>query len=567
MNIQLMQRGVGLGLVLLMAGCGTLRPTAPETPAKKDPNQPSKLDAMKLDTPVPAGYMPMAPEANSVRQDLYRAAHGVRAMRNRINTLSDLLATPEGAAEAAAQLRGQREALLATAAGLRDAKVRLDQMMAALPEQDAGVIRLQAEVKSLEAKLLADRQAADHELKQLRETLAAERAQLQTRIDQLTREQAQPPPPATPAPDVAAMNKKLELARLRILMEIEKSTKLEQQVRAAQTDLDSDIGKLKRQLEAAQKQGQRDRAIAAEREKQIQELRSALAARTRAAEEAKPIAVMAEPPTVAPAQIVAPAPAPAPAPTLAPAPAPVPDMAAKPPAEVVSAPVPTAAPEPEPTAPALELTTPAPEPAAATILLGGEPTGKPDPTPVQQVAAANVALQQGNLARAMALFRAALARDDSLVGARIGLAACAFSMDDMTEARRRIDEVLAGDPRNAQALGLRGIVNWRQGRLQEAEEDSARAVAGSPGDAQLLNYRGIILHAMGRTTEAISAVQSAVELDAGNADAMLNLAILLAMSKPPDVAGALSWYERALAAGAARDEGLDRLQKKQGGTP
>ncbi len=171
------------------------------------------------------------------------------------------------------------------------------------------------------------------------------------------------------------------------------------------------------------------------------------------------------------------------------------------------------------------------------------------------------------MARALILFRAALARDDTLVGARIGLAACAYSMDDMEVALRRVDEVLATDAHNAQALGLRGIINWKQGRLGEAEKDAGLAVARAPADAQLRNYHGIILHAAGRSVEAVKEIRKAVELDPANGEAMLNLAILLATEKPIDVEGAADWYRKALAAGAARDEGLDRLLQPIAGTP
>ena len=215
---------------------------------------------------------------------------------------------------------------------------------------------------------------------------------------------------------------------------------------------------------------------------------------------------------------------------------------------------------------------PAPEPAPVVTETAPEAPAKPvkekagQLTPIQQVASANVALQQGNLARAMALFRAALAADDTLVGARIGLAACAYSMDDLEGARARLEEVLGGDPQNVQALGLRGILNWREARLTEADDDSARAVAGSPNDAQLRNYRGIILHALGQSSEAREQLREAVRLDPGHAESMLNLAILLASATPPEIKEAAEWYDKALAAGASRDEGLDRLLQ-QGSAP
>ena len=57
---------------------------------------------------------------------------------------------------------------------------------------------------------------------------------------------------------------------------------------------------------------------------------------------------------------------------------------------------------------------------------------------------------------------------------------------------------------------------------------------------------------------------TAVKLDPANGEAMLNLAILLSTSgKSGDLKAATAWYDKALAAGAARDEGLDRVLRRK----
>lgn len=291
-----------------------------------------------------------------------------------------------------------------------------------------------------------------------------------------------------------------------------------------------ELAALQKELAAARRQSERERAIADEREKQLKSLREAMDARPQ------------QPAPAAPS---------------------VPEVTEAEAAESHPADTPPPAPE--------SVEAPAPEPVVEAIpekpRASAGRSKKEKLTPIQQVAAANVALQQGNLARAMTLFRAALAEDDSLVGARIGLAACAYSMDDVVTARTRLQEVLDSDPQNVQALGLRGILNWKEGLLGEADEDSARAVEGSPNDAQLRNYRGIILHGLGRPGEAMVEMRKALELDPGHAEAMLNLAILLAAGPEANLEEANTWYEKALAAGAARDEGLDRLLLNRGTAP
>jgi Flp pilus assembly protein TadD/predicted nucleic acid-binding Zn-ribbon protein len=419
----------------------------------------------------------------------------------------------------------------------------------------AGLASLQMDLAALSNRLSAPwpSTAADPGtkagLEKLQSDVAQEQALLRTRLAELGRQleavRSAPPSAAEPAAstrDLAEAAEREQQVRSAALAE---EARLQNEIAALRKQLDAaqsrsdnarELKKLQKELEEAQRRGDRDRSISEEREKQIRALRDALQAR----DEIKP------------------APAPVVAPVIEPTPVPEPAVVTE---EEAARSEPAQAPDPAPDiAP-----TPTPEPAPVVETAAPVETPKPAKekrgqlTPIQQVASANVALQRGDLARAMALFRAALAADDSLVGARIGLAACAYSMDDLEGARTRLEEVLAGDPQNVQALGLRGILNWREGRLTEADDDSARAVAGLPGDAQLRNYRGIILHALGQSTEAREQLREAIRLDAGNAESMLNLAILLASASPPDLKEATEWYDKALAAGAARDEGLDRL--------
>lgn len=418
----------------------------------------------------------------------------------------------------------------------------------------AGLASLQMDLAALSNRLSAPwpSTAADPGtkagLEKLQSDMAQEQALLRTRLAELGRQleavRSAPPAAAEPAAssrDLAEAAEREQQVRSAALAE---EARLQNEIAALRKQLDAaqsrsdnarELKKLQKELEEAQRRGDRDRSISEEREKQIRALRDVLEAR----DEIKP------------------APAPVAAPVIEPEPVPEPAVVTEEEAaRSEPAPAPEIASEP---APVVETAAPVETPKPAKEKRG-------ELTPIQQVASANVALQRGDLARAMALFRAALAADDSLVGARIGLAACAYSMDDLEGARTRLEEVLAGDPQNVQALGLRGILNWREGRLTEADDDSARAVAGLPGDAQLRNYRGIILHALGQSSEAREQLREAIRLDAGNAESMLNLAILLASASPPDLKEATEWYDKALAAGASRDEGLDRLLQ-QGSAP
>jgi len=223
--------------------------------------------------------------------------------------------------------------------------------------------------------------------------------------------------------------------------------------------------------------------------------------------------------------------------------------------EVMSRP---AVPATEPTRPAAAPAKPEPAPAPAVAT-------KEDTAGVYRtVADGHRALKTGDLARARELFNAARAAQPDLAGALLGLAAVAYQVDDLKEARSLTDQVLAKDRRNAQALGLRGLVLWREGFVRDGVRDCARAVDLDPADPLLRKFYGITLNARGQTEEAIEQMRKAVELDAADGEAKLNLAILLATAKKPDFAEARRVYDQALAAGVTRDPELDKLLE---GTP
>ncbi|HMP77073.1 MAG TPA: tetratricopeptide repeat protein [Kiritimatiellia bacterium] len=271
----------------------------------------------------------------------------------------------------------------------------------------------------------------------------------------------------------------------------------------------AETGALRASLEREREHQERLRALVAEREKEVRDLREA----NRAQQDAL-------------RRLPAPAPAPAPA----------------------SAPTPALAPQPAPV--------PAPAPAAKAA--------EDDSTSVfRMVAEGQRALKAGDLARAKERFDAARARDPNLAGALMGLAAIAYQIDDLKEARRLVDDVLAKDARNAQALGLRGLIRWREGFVRDGVRDCERAVELDPNDPLLRKFLGITLNARGRTEDAIREMRKAVELDPSDAEAKLNLAILLATGAKPDVAAARGFYEQALKDGAAPDPALERLLKAQ----
>lgn len=287
---------------------------------------------------------------------------------------------------------------------------------------------------------------------------------------------------------------------------------LEQAVARARTDLKeqatSEAAGLRVALEREQQQVARERAVAEERAKEVRDLRKALDARDALIKKGSSSA----PPAV---------------------------ESAPPPAPVAKASQP---------APPVDL--PAAKPVASPAVTGSV---------VKLVTAGNVALRQGQLAKSEELFRAALQQDPQSLGARLGLAAGSYQGGDLKAARALVDDVLKEDRSNAQALGLRGIIQWREGFLSDALRDCARAVESDAHDAMLRKFYGIVLHARKRQDDATEQMRKAVELDPADAEAKLNLAILLATARSPQLDEARRIYEEALAAGVSRDLALDQI--------
>ncbi len=149
-----------LCLLLVMAmvsGCA-------KVPRSRLPAPESSLLPIAAKDADPVAVVELAPLASDVaalNDDLFRVAHAVRALKARVDNLSTALTNTEHAAVAHAELRGQREALLGAAAGLRDAKIRVDALQVGLPAYEAELARLRQEVVRVERAQAAARLATE----------------------------------------------------------------------------------------------------------------------------------------------------------------------------------------------------------------------------------------------------------------------------------------------------------------------------------------------------------------------------------------------------------------------
>lgn len=173
-------------------------------------------------------------------------------------------------------------------------------------------------------------------------------------------------------------------------------------------------------------------------------------------------------------------------------------------------------------------------------------------------------LRGGNTAEAEKLFLQALEKNPALLSAQTGLASCRYAAGDLANAKRLVNGVLMNDPRNAQALGLSGVIAWREGHLNAARDALKKAIGRDPKNAQWHSYLGIVLYQQGQLRPAQKQLERAVALNPNLAEAHFNLAVIFTAVNPPKADQARKHYETALRLGSAPDERLDRILNPQG---
>jgi len=109
----------------------------------------------------------------------------------------------------------------------------------------------------------------------------------------------------------------------------------------------------------------------------------------------------------------------------------------------------------------------------------------------------------------------------------IDLAFSHYNSADISKAEQLCRLVLAGVPRQVDALQLLGLILTQRKQYVEAVEFYRQAVMQAPGHSALHNNLGMTLHQMGNTEEAVSQFRRAIELRADFAKAHNNLGAAL----------------------------------------
>jgi tetratricopeptide (TPR) repeat protein len=122
------------------------------------------------------------------------------------------------------------------------------------------------------------------------------------------------------------------------------------------------------------------------------------------------------------------------------------------------------------------------------------------------------------------LFNEVGTRMKVLSGDQPGEAALTF---DYSGVISLLDQILAIEPGNRNALIYKGVMLMGQQEQAKALECFNAILKANPGDSEALNNKAIVLYGMGKAKEAMTYVDKALEIDKRYADALMNKAVML----------------------------------------
>lgn len=111
-----------------------------------------------------------------------------------------------------------------------------------------------------------------------------------------------------------------------------------------------------------------------------------------------------------------------------------------------------------------------------------------------------------------------------------------------------LDRILKSQPDFADARTNLGIVQFRAGRYERAEEEFKRAVKDDPKNTAAYNYLGILYRVNGQFNQSKLMYEQALSVDPGYANAALNLGILydLYLQEYPKAMESYQRYQKLL---------------------
>jgi tetratricopeptide (TPR) repeat protein len=138
-----------------------------------------------------------------------------------------------------------------------------------------------------------------------------------------------------------------------------------------------------------------------------------------------------------------------------------------------------------------------------------------------------VAMQTGDLPRALVLMDRALAINPQMAGAHYNRGVVLRGLERPADAIASFEAAIALKPDYAEAFSGRGAALHDLHRLTEADESLARAIALNPRNADAYSNQAKVLLDLGRPRDAITQCDKAIALSPGFAEGYVNKSLSL----------------------------------------
>lgn len=172
---------------------------------------------------------------------------------------------------------------------------------------------------------------------------------------------------------------------------------------------------------------------------------------------------------------------------------------------------------------------------------------------------ARVLFDKGDFEGALGKYNEILAKAPDNLYALSNGGVVLYQLGRLPQAQEMLKKAVTVAPNDAFSHSILGIVYYQQGKYDEAINSLTRAITIDPKNAQAHNYLGIACSQKGWQENAEKAMRRAIELDPNYADAHFNLAVVYATQKPPARALARKHYQQATALGMPKDPELEKL--------
>ena len=160
-----------------------------------------------------------------------------------------------------------------------------------------------------------------------------------------------------------------------------------------------------------------------------------------------------------------------------------------------------------------------------------------------------------------------LKQDDKSAYSHANLAAIQLEMGRLDEAEKHLKSALETSPNDAHATMLMGLLKFRQEKWDDAIDALGRAAKLAPNNAEVHDNLGVALSQKGLRGPAEQAFRKAMILNPNHAGVQSHLALFYALETPPNIPLARFHYQKAIAAGEARNPDIEKMfDKKEAAT-